>query len=114
MNLEQKLLVCEAMLARLDAAMASAEAEVMHSSALEGHLRRLLDNLQAEQARLDQDIKAVAMTQESSSGPVHGTAGAQDRAFDLQDLQEQMERIRAVQSRLLLLLYSSDSSDQHP
>ena len=112
MNIGQKLLVCEAMLARLDAAMASAEAEVMHSSALEGHLRRLLDNLEAEQARLDRNIKAVAMPQGNGSGPVRGTA--QDGAIDLQELQEQMARIRAVQSRLLLLLYAADPSAQHP
>ena len=115
MNLEQKLLVCEAMLARLDAAMTSAEAEVMHSSALEEHLRRLLDNLEAEQARLDQNIETAAMTQDNS--PVRGMAEAQDETRDLQNIREQMARIRAVQSRLLLLLYSSDPSDpsaQHP
>src|SRR3712207_2838026 len=57
MTLEQKLQVCEAMLARLDAAMTSAEAEVLHSSALEQHLRRLLTNLEAEQARLGDNIQ---------------------------------------------------------
>ena len=109
MNLEQKLLVCETMLTRLDAAMASAEAEAMRSSALEGHLRGLLDNLTAEQARLDQNMRAIG------ADPGHRHAGKNDEDSRVQSLQEQMTRIKTVQGRLLLLLNSPDgASAQHP
>jgi hypothetical protein len=110
MNIEQKLLVCEAMLARLDAAMTSAEVEVTQSSALEDHLRRLLANLEAEQARIDQNIRTAATTQDGAVAPP--SAGARSKPRDIQNLLEQMARIRAVQNRLLLFLYSSDPAQQ--
>jgi hypothetical protein len=68
MNLDKKLLVCESMLARLDAAMASAEAEVVHSGALEDYLRRLLKNLEAEQAELDHNLRAAVLMKDNSLG----------------------------------------------
>jgi hypothetical protein len=102
MNLDQKLLVCEAMLARLDAACASAEAEVKYAGALEEHIRGLLANLDAEQARLDQKIREVVAEQDSP---------------DLRNLEEQrplpnmeqlMARLRAVQDRLMVLVPRCD------
>jgi hypothetical protein len=114
MNLDKKLLVCESMLARLDAAMASAEAEVGYSSALEDYLRRLLENLDAEQARLDRNIRSVVLTHDNSPGSARGTAWAQEDAGQLEHLHEQMTRIRAVQNRLHLLLDAAESVAQHP
>jgi len=112
MTLEQKLQVCEAMLARLDAAMTSAEAEVLHSSALEQHLRRLLANLEAEQARLGDNIQTAVMTEDGS--PCLVQIAAESGNADIRRLMEQMSRIRAVQSRLLLLLDSPDPPAQQP
>lgn len=65
MNLDQKLLAWEATLARLEQAMATAEAEVRYSSALEGHLCRRLADLKAEQAELSE--KSFAAT--ANDGP---------------------------------------------
>ena len=48
MDLDQEFLAVDAMLARLNAAMASADAEARHASALEGRLRRILDTLDLE------------------------------------------------------------------
>lgn len=115
MNLDKKLLVCEAMLARLDAAMASAEAEAMHSSELEDYLRRLLENLEAEQAQIDQNIRAAVLAQDNSPGPIRGAAAAPDDASRLEHLHEQMTRIRVVQNRLVLLLDAAEGvAAQHP
>jgi hypothetical protein len=101
------------MLARLDVAMASAEAEVMQSSALEDYLRRLHDNLEAEQARLDENIRAAVLTHDNSPGPV--LVIADDDATRLQHLREQMTRILAVQNKLHHLLSAPDHAGaQHP
>ena len=96
MNLDQKLLVCEAMLARLDAACASAEAEVKHADALGQHIRRLLGNLEAEQARLDEKIREVTSEQNGFNSP------RQDEP--LADMEHMMSRLRGVQARLTRLV----------
>jgi hypothetical protein len=114
MTLEQKLQVCEAMLARLDAAMTSAEAEVLHSSVLEQHLHTLLDNLAAEQTRLDRNIQSAVVAEDADPGLVQAAAGNSSAARDIRNLMEQMARIRAVQGRLLLMLDAADSPAQQP
>src|SRR5688572_3434805 len=86
MNLDRKLLVCEAMLARLDAACASAEAEVKHAGALERHIRNLLAHLEAEQSRLDEKIREVAAEQ--------NTFGVSERQEPpLADMEQLMSRL---------------------
>ena len=68
MNIDQKLLVWEATLARLEEAMATAEAEARYSSALEGHLCRRLADLKAEQADLDDSGEVFATTRDDGHG----------------------------------------------
>ena len=115
MNLDKKLLVCEAMLARLDEAMASAEAEAVRSSALEDYLRCLLENLEAEQAQIDQNIRAAVLGQDNGPGPIGGAAATPEEASRLEHLHEQMTRIRMVQNRLVLLLDAAEGvAAQHP
>jgi hypothetical protein len=97
MNLDQKLLVCEAMLARLDAACASAEAEVKHAGALEQHFGRLLAHLDAEQSRLDEKIREVAAGQE-------GFDLSPQKEPPLADMEQLMSRLRGVQARLARLV----------
>ena len=53
MNLNQRLLVCESMLARLDAALAIADAESGCANAAELKMRTLLSRLEAEHQRRD-------------------------------------------------------------
>jgi hypothetical protein len=48
MNLNQRLLVCEAMLARLDAALAHADAEIACTAAVEKHMGALVTRLKRE------------------------------------------------------------------
>ena len=97
MNLDQKLLVCEAMVARLDAACASAEAEVKHAGALEQHIRGLLAHLDAEQSRLDERIREVAAEQD-------GFDLAERDEPPLADMEQLMSRLWGVQARLALLV----------
>ena len=112
MNLDDKLLVCETMLARLDDAMTTAEAEARQSSALQDHLRRLLDNLDAEQAKLDQTIE-TAIVEGEGADPEPRPDGAEVEA--LPNLHERLARIRTVQERLHLVLVATDGvSAQHP
>ena len=102
MNLDQKLLVCEAMLARLDEACASAEAEVKHADALEQHIRGLLANLEAEQARLDRKIREVASEQNGFDSPQHDVP--------LTDMEYLMSRLRGVQARLTRLVLPREAA----
>jgi hypothetical protein len=102
MNLDQKLLVCEAMLARLDEACASAEAEVKHADALEQHIRRLLAHLEAEQSRLDEKIREVAAEQDG--------VGAPEQDEPLADMEQLMSRLRGVQARLAILVQPRDAA----
>jgi len=102
MNLDQKLLVCEAMLARLDDACASAEAEVKHADALEQHMRGLLAHLEAEQSRLDEKIREVAAEQDG--------AGAPEQDEPLADMEQLMSRLRGVQARLAILVQPRDGA----
>jgi hypothetical protein len=102
MNLDQKLLVCEAMLARLDAACASAEAEVQHAGALAQHIRRLLAHLEAEQSRLDRKIREVAADQDELGGP--------EPDEPLSDMEQLLSRLRGVQARLAVLVQPRDAA----
>ncbi len=108
MNLDQKLLACESTLARLDAAMTSAEAEAIRASALEDHLRRLLDNLEAGQARLGCTPHAVARTSRHDVGQPCGRADAADEAFPL-DLPERVAPLSEGQGKLPLLSHSEEA-----
>jgi hypothetical protein len=105
MTLDQRLLVCESMLARLDAAMRSAEAEAVRASAFEDELRRLLGNLESEQARLEREVRA-------SPDRDMEARRADDEPLDLR---ARAARIATVEGRLLLLRDRADEADaQHP
>jgi hypothetical protein len=62
MNLSQRLLVCESVLARLDAALAFADEEIECTSAAEQQMRGLVSRLQAENERADYHIRPVSRT----------------------------------------------------
>ena len=79
MSLDQKLLAWDAMLARLGAAMASAEAETKHSSALEDRLSRLLASLTAEEPGPDQTSQAHL---EDTGAPDRGRSSLQSEPAD--------------------------------
>lgn len=59
MNLEKRLLVCESMLARLDAALAHADEELASASIVEAQIGGRLADLIADQERLIQKLRSV-------------------------------------------------------
>ena len=70
MNVYKRLLVCEAMLARLDEALARADEELAHSNTLEERIQIRLTALEAEQQRIEQkltDLKADLPTNSASA-----------------------------------------------
>ena len=59
MNLEKRLLVCQSMLARLDAALASADEELASASTVEAQIGGRLAHLIADQERLIRKLRSV-------------------------------------------------------
>jgi hypothetical protein len=62
MNLHQRLLVCEAMLARLDVALARADAEMACAAAAERHMDSLVTRLRREHERTHAKIGLLPRT----------------------------------------------------
>ncbi len=72
MNLDEHFLSCATMLTRLDAVMADAQDEARHTNALEGRLRRLLCDLEAEQPLKAAPARALQAREHSSPAPIKG------------------------------------------
>ena len=58
-NANQGLLACETVFARLDAALASANAEIECTRIAETRMRRLVSRLESEHGRPEQGIRAL-------------------------------------------------------
>ena len=100
MNVYKRLLVCEAMLARLDEALARADEELAHSNTLEEHIQIRLTDLEAEQQRIEQkltDLKADLPTN-SASAPAIKEATRASPAFDAGSV---LRELKAAQEQLM-------------
>jgi hypothetical protein len=100
MNLDKKLLVCESMLARLDMALESAEAEVECSEALKDRVRSLLAHLKAEQERLDKELRKLTPTPSRRQEPVDIASVANENFPGRTAAAFLLLRLHAVQERL--------------
>ena len=100
MNLCKRLLVCEAMLARLDEALARADEELAHSNTLEERIQIRLTDLEAEQQRIEQkltDLKADLPTDSASATAIKEPTRA-SHAFDAGSV---LRELKAAQEQLM-------------
>ena len=101
MDLERTLFVCDSVLARLDRAMASARTEAAQASALEERLRRVLDDIAAEQVRIDCQAGSARFADENDATGLF--LAARDEAVSMSELEAQMAAIKSVRGRFTLL-----------
>ena len=82
MNLHQGLLVCESMLARLDAAFAIADAETECTRAAEQRMRRLVSRLQVEQQPRNWQSRVFTRPETHVTLPLHTYRPANENLMD--------------------------------
>lgn len=112
MDLDQEFLACDAMLARLNAAMASAEAEARHASALETRLRRILSTLDLGGTTFDPPLPSAAGDPGLGRSPAGRSGPGLRRA---PERPEQATPIRVAPGRLhRLLRLPEGASARHP
>ena len=100
MNLCKRLLVCEAMLARLEDALAHADEELAHATIVEEHIERRLGDLQAEQERLERKLMELKAETPSNVPPAKVFKEPTRALHDVQPLTV-LRELKAAQEQLI-------------